>query len=268
MKVKAHLLVLAATALVFSSCANLFEGNLFENFDGPPDSSEILSKHVDADGNVKNPDKFVRDLRDASGSNRFYTSLKDSERAELSSSLQRVYSDADADPAVRQQASLLAAEISIRGTTAADTINNVSKILTSDAGVDSFNNPRDLLDAVIPDSARNDATAIKKIIDSLVAAGDAYDALGGTLEDADGDGRTDGVAGTNMTSVAQNAAVAIAVKKLVEDPGIGSSENLARLAADPEADLTSTSLDNFPGDTESLDNILDAGGLGGLFEDD
>lgn len=265
MKRTAQLSIIAIVLVTVSSCANLFQGNLFENFDGPPDASDILDDYVDGNGNVSTADApdFVNDVADAAESSRFYDDLSGSDRTKLNTALKSVYENNSVATTVRQEASILAAEVVIRGTDAGETINNVANVLTSDGGGDSFNDPTALMDLVIPDSAKGNPAAIEAILDDLVTAADAYDALGSSLTDTDGDGTVDGPSGANMTEIAQKAAVAMAIQKLVADPAIGST---SALAADISAgSVTSTALDNFPGDTASAENILAAGGLGGVF---
>ncbi len=267
-----RLIVLAvATLTFFASCTNLFMGNFFEEFDGPPDASELLGSYTSSDGTVstsKAP-KFVGAVSEAAESSKFYKDLSSSDRTELNTALKSVYDDASVDTATRQSASVLAAEVKIRDTGAGETINNVANVLTSDLGADSFNDPEALMDLIIPDSAKGDATAVKKILDDLVSAGDAYDNLGSIMTDEDGDGTVDGPSGVNMTETAQKAAVAIAVMKLADPDGDGVTDTATlsneiinkSFSADTES-----ALDNFPGDTTNLENILDAGGLGGLFD--
>ena len=72
-----YLTIITITIFSLSSCADLFKGNLFEEFDGPPDSSDILDDYVDANGNVSTGDAadFIADLSDAAASSRFYDDL-------------------------------------------------------------------------------------------------------------------------------------------------------------------------------------------------
>lgn len=257
-----YLTVISITLFLLGSCADLFKGNLFEEFDGPPDASDILGDYVDANGRVSTADArdFIADLSDAAASSRFYDDLSASDRTNLNTALSSVYGNGDVATSTRQEAAVLAGDVATRGTDAGETINNVANVLTSDSGGDAFNDPAALMDLVIPDSAKGDAAAIEGILDDLVAAAEAYDYLGDSLTDTDGDGTVDGPDGVNMTEVAQKAAVAIAVKKLVDDAGSTSS-----LASDISAgSVSSTALDNFPGDTTSAEAILEAGGLGGL----
>lgn len=247
---------------LLTSCANLFNGNLFENFDGPPDADDIVKEYVDSNGNVAtgDADDFVEDLSAAAESSRFYDDLSRNDRTVLNTALKSVYNNDGVATSTRQEASVLAADMVIRGTDAGETINNVANVLTSGGGGDTFNDPAALMDLVIPDDAKGNPAAIEAILNDLVVAADAYEYLGSSLTDTDGDGTVDGPSGTNMTEVAQKAAVAIAVKKLVDDVGSTSS-----LASDiSSGSVSSTALDNFPGDTTSAENILEAGGLGGL----
>jgi len=245
------------TILTVGACSNLFTENLFENFDGPPDASEILDEYIDGNGNVSTADAadFIKDLSEAADSPRFFDDLSGSDRSKLNTALKSVYTNGDVAITTKQEASILAGEILTRDTAAGDTINNVANVLTSDAGADAFEDPAALLDLIIPENAQGDQAAIEAILTDLVSAGDAYDALGDTL--SGGASAPDGV---NMTEVAQKAAVAIAVKNLAGETSV------SQLAADIASGTVNTSgsySDPITGDTQ-LQSILDAGGLGGL----
>jgi hypothetical protein len=257
-----YLTIITIAVFSLGSCADLFKGNLFEEFDGPPDASDILGDYVDANGQVSTGDAadFIADLSDAAASARFYDDLSASDRTNLNTALSSVYDNGAVAVSTRQDASILAGEIATRGTDAGETINNVANVLVADGGGDSFNDPAALMDLIIPDSAKGDAAAIEAIIDDLITAADAYEALGATLTDTDGDGTDDGPDGANMTEIAQKAAVAIAVKNLAGDT---SSTQLAGDVAAGTVDTSGSYSDPLAGAT-NLDNILEAGGLGGL----
>jgi hypothetical protein len=265
-------MVLAAT-LSIAGCANLFTGNMFANFDGPPSASDLAGRYADADGNVSSSDadSFVGDVEDAAGSSRFFDDLSDNDRTTLTGSLKSVYDNdsGEVDDATRQRAAVLAADVTLRGADSGETINNVANVLTSAEGADSFSSPQDLMDQIIPDSAKDDPVAIKKILDDMVAAADAYDALGGSLTDDDGDGEIDNAPeGTNMAEVAQKAAVAMVVRNLAgQDSG---DKDLAQRIADNDFEGTTFSdpLGGENSDGSALNNILKAGGLGGFFDSD
>tara|TARA_B100000614_G_scaffold251418_1_gene262909 strand:- start:185 stop:1012 length:828 start_codon:yes stop_codon:yes gene_type:complete len=256
-------------AVLLAGCGNLFTGNMFENFDGPPSASDLASRYTDANGDVSTADaeSFVNDLDDAASSSRFFDGLSDSDRESLAGSLESVYSNTDVDTETRQRAAVLAGDVTLRGSSAGDTINNVADVLTSSSGTDSFSDPAALLDQIIPTSAKGDPAAIEQILNDMVTAADAYSALGSSLTDADGDGTPDGPSGANMTEVAQKAAVSIVVAKIVTDSATSSTSSLAESLAsgtfdasgysDPSTDATS--------DGSALNNILKAGGLDGLF---
>ena len=125
MKAKAGLLLVTLTVFMFSSCADLFQGNLFENFDGPPDASELIDKYVNADGTVSasNAGKFVDAVAEAAESPRFFKDLSNSDRTKLNGALADVYGNEAVGTSDRQTASVLAAEVVIRGTDAGETIN-------------------------------------------------------------------------------------------------------------------------------------------------
>jgi hypothetical protein len=255
-----------------SGCANLFSGNFFESFDSPPSASDIRGRYVDDEGNVA-PDQaaaFVTDLGDAASSSRFFSELSDTDRADLRDSLASAYSSAEVPEATRQSAAILAADVTLRGADSGATINNVADVLTSSDGVDSFDEPSALLDQIVPESAQGDPVAIKRILDDMVAAAAAFDALGSTLTDSDGNGEIDNTpAGANMTAIAQQAAVAMVIRDLVADPDSGGAEGLADDIAAGVVDDTRFS-DNPLSDTNTegspLNNILKAGGLNGVFD--
>jgi hypothetical protein len=257
-----HALASAAVLLLVVSCADLLQGNIFENFAGPPGAGEVLSKHVQADGTV-DPGRagaFVRDLEDAASSPRFFRDISAADRVKLTVALESVY-DPDSGVAlpVRQKAAILAGEVNMRDTDAGATANNVIDVLTGD-GIDTFEDPRSLLDEIIPASAQGDPVKIKAILDNLVAAGNAYEAFGNTLG-----GDNTAPAGTNMGTVAQNALVAITVRNIVS--ANGGATALAASIADPDGEIEPPGGDVFGEEGTPLRNIFDAAGLGGVLGD-
>ena len=260
---RSRLLVVSALVMVLASCANLFTGNFFENFDGPPDAADILGQYTDSDGNVSsaNADAFVSDLLDATDSSRFFEELSSTDRSSLADSLNSVYTNpsVDVDDQTRQQAAILAGEVTLRDTGAGETINKVADVLTSSEGADSFSDPEALLNQIIPESAQGDTAAITQILTDLQSAAKAYTELGGSLSDTDGDGSVDGPDGANMTEVAQNAAVAMIVDQ------IASQTSAETLAGQIVAGTVGSASYTAPVTNETnLSNILEAGGLGGL----
>lgn len=259
-------LALVAT-ITITGCSNLFTGNMFSNFDGPPSASDLTSRYGDDDVPTDEADDFVNAVDDAAGSRRFFDDLSDSDRDELAGSLRTVYDNEDVDDDTRQRAAVLAADVTLRGADSGETINNVANVLTSSEGADSFSDPAQLMDQIIPESAKDDPVAIQRILDDMVAAADAYDALGGTLTDADGDGTVDAPDGVNMTEVAQKAAVAMVVRNIVEQDEAGSGDLADRIAAGTVGDTTyDDPLGAENADGGALNNIIEAGGLGGFFD--
>ncbi len=254
-------------AIALGACENLMQGNVFENFDGPPEAGAVLSKYVQDDGTV-DPSRataFIRDLEDAADSPRFFRELSDTDRERLNTALESVYGATEGDEPnleTRQKAAILAGEVNLRGTDAGKTANNVIDVITGD-GIDTFDDPKALLDQIIPDSAQGDPAKIQAILDNLVAAGSAYEAFGETLDD-----ETDAPTGTNMGAVAQNALVAITVKQISE--ANGGTGDLAKIIANGE------NVDNpdygddgvFGSEDSALRKIFDKAGLGGLLDDD
>ncbi|MEX2445489.1 MAG: hypothetical protein WD492_17955 [Alkalispirochaeta sp.] len=267
---------LAMSVIVsITGCSNLLTGNMFSNFDGPPSASDLTSRFGDDNGNVSTEDAndFVNELDDAAGSSRFFDDLSDGDRTDLASSLESVYLNDGADgpdTETRQRAAVLAADVTLRGADSGETINNVANVLTSSDGPESFSDPAQLMDQIIPAGARNDSKAIQRILDDMVTAAGAYDALGASLKDEDDDGAVDGPEGTNMAEVAQKAAVAMVVRNIVEQDSEGSKDLAERIAFGTVGDISyddplSSEQDK---DGGAFNNILTAGGLGGFFESD
>lgn len=258
--------VLFGVLLVFAgSCANLMEGNVFENFDGPEDAGTVLRKYSLPDGTIDpaRMDAFIRDLENSASSPRFFRGLSASDREKLDKALRSVYGeDSGASVASRQKAAVLAGQTNMRGNDAGRTANNVIDVLVND-GVDSFDNSRELLNQVIPADVRGNPTKVAEILDNLAAAGDAYEALGSTL-----DGSNPAPAGTNMGAVAQNALVAITVRNIVG--ANGDSAALAAAVADPDAQIEDPDFGDdgvFGPDGSPLRNLFNTAGLGGVLDD-
>jgi hypothetical protein len=265
--------ILMAVSFFMAGGSNLFTGNLFSSLDGPPSAGDIRGRYADENGDVPagSADAFVDDLEDAASTDRFFDDLNDTDRSGLRDSLESVYENEDVDEATRQSAAVLAAEVTLRGTNSGETINNVADVLTSSEGVDSFSEPSVLLDQIIPDSAKGDPDAIERILNDMVAAADAFDALGTTLTDSDGDGTIDNApAGANMTELAQQAAVAMVVRNLVNDPNSGGAATLSESIASGTVEDTQFGdpLSSENTDGSALNNILKAGGLDGVFDTD
>ena len=75
--VSARMFARAAVALIvlvaFVSCADLFTGNLYQNFDGPPDASDVVKGFTDDAGAVKpeKADNFVKEIEEVAESPQF-----------------------------------------------------------------------------------------------------------------------------------------------------------------------------------------------------
>jgi hypothetical protein len=249
-----------AVFLLVTSCADLIMGtNLFSGFDEPPNAADALRGRVDASGAVLAGQEaaFLRNLRNSTTSNKFFANLSNDERTQLNTALKSIYSNGDLAPELRQQAALDGAAVSLRGTTAQTTTNNLTKYI-ADGGGDVFSEPDKLLDAIIPSSAKGDPVAIQGILDSYIAAATAYEALGETLV-----GGTAAPGGANMNSVGQNAAVAMAVAALAS-----KNDNLAEELTKDPADrgaLDTSGLDGINDDGTPLNAILQTSGLGEVF---
>jgi len=255
-----------ATLLLPLSCENLQQGNLFENFDGPPSASSIVDKYTEDDGTVA-PERaaaFVRSLEDAAESPRFFRELSAADRNRLNTSLSSVYDPANGVESVttRQKAAILAGDINMRGTAAGTTANNVIDVL-NDGGIGTFENPEELFSKILPADARNDEEKTRRILDSLVAAGAAYEAFGTTLSDPENSVPE----GTSIGSVAQYALVAMVVRDIA---GANSgTEALAQQIVNNDPISSPDWPDGpFGDDGSPLRNIFDEAGLGGVLEED
>ncbi|POR05172.1 hypothetical protein AU468_02165 [Alkalispirochaeta sphaeroplastigenens] len=262
-----------------SSCDTVFEGNLFENFAGPESASAILKKYSDG-GSIPTARApgFVSALDDAAGSPRFFRELSASDRAGLNEALESVYTadDNDVPKATRQKAAILAGQVNLRETAAGETVNNAIDVLT-DGGIDTFEeDPEALLDQLLPSGVRGDQAKIAAVLNDLVNAAGAYEALGATLEASPGDPDPQMPAGTNKGAVAQNALVALVVKDIAKANGAGDAEaGIAALAAElakPQGtrDPIVLPYDNgeeFAPEGSPLRNIFNAAGFGGVLDD-
>lgn len=259
-------LVALAAFLVLLSCENLQQGNLFENFDGPPSASSIIEKYTGEDGTVA-PERaaaFVRSLEEAADSPRFFRELSAADRNRLNTALSSVYEPANGVESVttRQKAAILAGDVNMRGTAAGTTANNVIDVL-NDGGIGTFEDPKALFSKILPTDARNDVEKTRRILDNLVAAGAAYEAFGTTLSDPDNAVPE----GTSIGSVAQYALVAMVVRDIA---GANSgTEALAQQIVNNQPISSPDWPDGPFGDEGSpLRNIFDAAGLGGVLEED
>lgn len=112
---------------------------------------------------------------------------------------------------------------------AKELVNSLPDII-SELTDDDPDDPEDLIATFVPSDLKNDKTAFTEAINDLLAAADAFNALGSGLSDTDdpGDiGLSDGDAG----GIAQMAIVAIVVSTAVDN--LGSVENLWTLVQDP-----------------------------------
>lgn len=245
-------------AVSITGCANLFTMNLFSKFDGPPPATDLLRGFDPA-----NPRAFLADLEAAAESERFLTELSQSDRNALNSALRQVYSGSS-DPAIVQRAAILAADVSMVGTAAETTVNNLVGAFTS--GGDAFGSSESsagaLISSVIPADVLNNDAALTQMLDSMFAAAEAYNALGNSLADSQH------VAVSGAT--AQNAAVSILIYTIAGNPETPNESNedrrnrlIAAIRQDDFSGLSqpSTALE----DGGPLNSILDAAGLGGLF---
>lgn len=244
------LLVLFATVLAVTGCQNIYDSNLFTNFDGPPSASDLANASAG-------------EIAEAAESPQFFDELRDDPAAKetIQNRLQEIYNDPDASEEERRTAAILSGDVEMETTAGGEIVNNVVDVLLSGDGEGDFSDPATLIDSIFPESVRNDPTALREQLESFQTAAAAYDAYGTGLT---ADGVPDGA---NSGEIAQRATVAILVNTLATEAG-----GIEALASDIEndnlggySDPTSTALGSESSPTP-LRNILDVAGLTGVVD--
>lgn len=241
--------VTALLAVLLAGCANIYDSNLFQNFDGPPSASEL------ANGSAE-------DIADAAESPQFFEELEDDPAAKeaIQNRLQEIYNDPNASDSDRRTAAIVSGDIEMETTGGGEIVNNVVDVLLDEEGQE-FSDPGTLIRNIFPESVRNDPAALKAQIESFQTAADAYDAYG--------DGLTEGGVpeGANSGEIAQRATVAILIDELANQAG-GTDQLVSDIQND-SFDGYSDPTENTLGTEEnpsSLRNILDVAGLTSVVE--
>ena len=237
-------LLLVLMTMALAGCANIYEQNLFENFDGPPSAAELSNGSAGDIAEAAQSPQFLQELRrDPDAKRRIQDRLKS------------IYRSDTASEEERRQAAAVSAEIELETTSGGKIVNNVVDVLLeSDDGGD-FSNPSTLVRNILPDSIRGDREALTEQIRSFQEAADAYDGYGTDLDAGDTpEGGNDGEG-------AQRATVAVIMDDLARQ---SSPEQLAEDIQNDNLDGYSDPTENTVGDAENptpFRNILDAGGL-------
>jgi len=202
-------------SLCLSSCDAFFETNLFKEAGlgqvELPSASELSTMSVS-------------EIEDISDSPEFYDQLADdsSKKAAVSGNLQTQY-QTSSDPETIQSAAALYAEIQLKTTDGFDVVNGIFDAVSQMASVDfdamSSSDITTLVEAALPAGILSDETRFKEAIVALLAAGDAYDALGASI------GASGLASGVDATTFVQAAVLA----ELVD--GVGGASDTAKADA-------------------------------------
>jgi hypothetical protein len=119
----------------------------------------------------------------------------------------------------QKQAAILYADLNLKTTQGESLVNNI--VTTVMGGVSSGTSIHDLLDSVLPASAKSDPAVFSAMITALRNSNTQYLKLGASITDVNSNGKIDvgeGVpAGTNMGDVAQKAAVAYTIEVVFQE---------------------------------------------------
>lgn len=246
-----RIVMAAFTVVLLAGCANIYDSNLFENFDGPPSASEL------ANGSAE-------DIADAAESPQFFDELEGDPAAKeaIQNRLQEIYNDPNASESDRRTAAIVSGDIEMETTAGGEIVNNVVDVILEESGGE-FSDPGTFIRNTFPESVRNDPAVLRAQIESFRTAADAYYAYGEGLT-------SEGVPeSANSGEIAQRATVAILMDTLADQAG-GTDALLNDIQNDsypqpPYSDPTVTALGT-EDNPEPLRNILDVAGLTSVVE--
>lgn len=255
-----HCLIgLGLVALLLSGCANIYEENLFADFDGPPSVSELENSSASRIAEAAESPQFYADLR----RNR-------DARNRIQQRLRTIYRDGNSSDSDVRVAASLSASIEIETTNGAAVVNNVVDVFLEEGTDGDFSDPGTLARSIFPPSVRSNPDALAEQIRSFNEAADAYQAYGNGLNEENQP------ADTNSGEVAQRAAVSVLVSELARQAGDGDPEAGASVLARDISEDRDDSYDNYSDPTENtlgdqdnptpLRSILDVAGLTGVVE--
>lgn len=269
-----HLLVFTVVALAsfFAvGCTEMLTFNLFETLEAPmlPTKAEIAEME---------PGELVDLLNDLVVDESFYEEIEPEALVAIVESLVIVYEDPESTAEEIQDAAILAADIELATSGGDEVIETVVEVVLDlieggDSGGEATGGEvpgepaeePDIFDFVAATLAAafeevDEDTEFDATVDALVAAAAAYEALGLSLQDLDGDGAVDSPPGTNMGAIAQEAIVAIFVAETIDamtrdglaDVAYRGAEVVLAEGRDPTTDNV------------ALSNILVASGMADL----
>jgi hypothetical protein len=216
--------VKSAVLLVFplvllAGCAALFDFNLYKDLGLDPVAAPRASDYAGAGG----LDNLAADL----GSPAIIDALSadDAAKADLVTFLDGIMNgDGTVDSPEEQQAAVLLADLELKTTGGEEFVNNIVTVLMSpyDPGVPIV----DLLASIIPPEVANNPPAFTAMIEGLLAANDAYFALGQGIDSVNNTTLLPGADGLvdagkslppylNAGDIAQKAAIAFLANAIV-----------------------------------------------------
>lgn len=239
---------LALLAVLFAGCANIYESNLFENFDGPPNAAEL------ANGSLE-------DIAEAAQSPKFFDELRDDPAAKeaIQNRLQEIYNDPAATDAEKRSAAIISGDVEMETTQGREIVNNVVDVILDESGGD-FSDPATFVRNTFPESVRNDPVLLKAQIESFQTAAQAYYAYGtGLTEENVPDG-------ANSGEIAQRATVAILMDELASQTS--TDQLLTDIVNDSYGSYSDPTQDTLGSESSPtpLRNILDVAGLTSVVE--
>ncbi|MBT3275132.1 MAG: hypothetical protein HN368_18400 [Spirochaetales bacterium] len=280
MKRTLMLLLIAGVAFLFLGCMELFTANLFSSVDTPiTPAAADLDDMEDA--------ALIATIENLVQSDSFYDDLAADETGELKTAvidnltaIYEAYEAASAEeqtPAAQQQAldaAVLIAEVELNSTQAGEVVDNFVTVATTfidtppdvstPDGVDSL--VQTVLGDVFADVT--DSDSFNATISALLEAADSYTFFGENLDTDTTTPELDIPADSSAGAVAQDAVVALLVFEVLTNSGgtltQAELEDVVINDAPFPADFAVTG--NPLEDNTALANVLDASGLGGLFE--
>ncbi|NNM53556.1 MAG: hypothetical protein HKM05_02405 [Spirochaetales bacterium] len=222
-------LTMFLSAVVFTSCSQVFDGNLFHNVDPPaaPDASALQSASVTE----------IRNLTQQPG---FYSQLQSNPGAEaaVATNLVSVISSPSSSTSDKLLAEQTLIQVATYGTNTGTVVSNVLNSLTSltsSNNLSTLSSPTTALSTAQSLFAGQTPTQIASTLNNLVAISNIYTALNTTS----GGNSTDFFGTTNKTDLAQIGAVAAVANVLVAASG-GSTTTAAQFIATGNTALINT----------------------------
>jgi hypothetical protein len=270
MKRLIQLLALAGIFLLLLGCTDLLSFNLFSLFDKPRvPSTEDLStmedeKLLNIVEDLVQSDSFYEDIAEEMATSEDGSSeTKDAIVANLREIMDESTGDTTREA---QRAALLVAEIELNSSPAGDVIDGFVTI-----AMGFIENPPDSSDteqlaedlAADVFSGISDRESFTAAINGLLAAGDAFTFYGESLDDT---GTVVAPPEDNIGAIAQDAIVSLLVAEMFNSSTGLEVSDLEALVFDGTP-LPPFTMDDDPFTTNTaMSNILEASGLGGLFD--